>query len=100
MKFIFAWMGLDSIKENLERVLKETDLPVDVTIVTEAENLVVSLKKFGTSTLTFASTPDIAGTRLALIGEDIATLHKSHIEEVKKAFIDIAIKAGGVPLAS
>lgn len=106
MEFFFPEATLGEIKDALEHTLKDMkDLPVDVKItVPEEFKLKVEISKWGTSTLTFMAFPLVfnneEGYGVVLSGEDIASLHKGVIDQVKEKFVEIVKQSGGDVIAS
>ena len=100
MEFFFKKPDLGVIIADLTAAIKTKTLPVSVKLKLVDLALVVEISKWGTSTLKFNAYPGVQdgtnGYNLILASEDIASLHKSKIAEVKAQFVGIVKSAGGV----
>lgn len=99
MQFFFPLKSVSEVIVAIEAALKEADLPVDVKLGADEGLLLVTLSKWGTSKLRFRPGQvvynDVEGFLFELASEEIASLHKPYIEDVKKAIIDLVVKSGG-----
>ena len=95
MKIFFKNDSVEAVATSLTTALAGMELPVTVVITPKDSDLIVAIKKMGTSYLTVTATRADAGLSFDLTNQEVAWVHKSHIDDVKAALKDIVVKAGG-----
>ncbi len=95
MEVTFPEKNLGTIVEKIKTALGGRELGKMVSFDQNGQEMVVTISKFGTSTLTFncASTAD--GCKLTLGKEKIALAHKPLKNEVTEKIIKVIQQAGG-----
>jgi len=95
MKFRFPKQDGKSIIKAIEQALGGRSLADMVKFEATAANLVVTISKLGTSTLTFARSDAGNEVEYALKEEKIAFAHKAFKDEVTQKLLNVIEKAGG-----
>ena len=95
MKIAFSLTTASAVVAALQAALQGRKLAEMVAISAAGEDVVVTISKFGTSTLTFTQTAATSGLEFELTGEKVAFTHKAFRNEVKEKLVQVIEKAGG-----
>lgn len=95
MEVQFAEKDLALIINKLKEVMGDRELSKMVSFDKQADGLLVTISKLGTSTLQFDLKPSSQGTHLTLAKEKIALAHRPLKNEVTNKIIKVIEQAGG-----
>ncbi|NRA64053.1 MAG: hypothetical protein HRU19_06185 [Pseudobacteriovorax sp.] len=95
MKIFFPEKNPDSIVSSLETAMGDRALSKIVSFSQKNEQLIVTLSKLGTSTLSFDRSESADGTTYTLAKEKIALSHRPLKSDVTGKIIKVVERAGG-----
>ncbi len=99
MDIKFPEKDLAAIIEKIKNALGGRELGKMVSFDHVGNQMVVTISKFGTSTLTFSTKPASTGTHLILDKEKIALAHRPLKSEVTDKIVKVIQQAGGTVTA-
>ncbi len=95
----FPEKDLGVILDNIKKALGGRELGKMVSFAQVGSEMIVTISKFGTSTLTFTSKPVAEGSLLTLEKEKIALAHRALKSEVTEKIVKVIQQAGGTVTA-
>ncbi len=96
MKIIFSETDPQKVVQNIKDALGSRELAKMVDFALQGKDLIVTISKFGTSTLTFSNqAAKSGGLQYELTGEKIAFAHKALKGEVTNKLLKVIESAGG-----
>ena len=95
MNIFFTEKSSDKIIASIKSAMGERELGKMVSFALQGKNLIVTISKLGTSSLTFAHKDRDDGCEYTLTSEKIAFAHKIFKDEVKEKILKVISQAGG-----
>jgi len=95
MKIFFTEKSTDNIVNALTDAMGGRQLGKMVSFDVQSDQMIVTISKLGTSTLTFGRKETADGTEFNLSQEKIALTHRPMKNEVKDKILKVVQKAGG-----
>lgn len=99
MNIFFPKTDTQAIVTSIHEAMGDRQLAKIVSIDLEDDDLVVTISKVGTSTLTFGKKSATGGTQFVLKKEKIALAHRAFKDEVKQKIFQVIEQAGGTVTA-